>query len=88
MGRNLNSLERRGLVRIRLATSTSASTSSISRPRGGRDRGGTAVLAQGSKRIAALVQFSAIGELADQLDAGGRVSRFSREKSSTIKKCQ
>jgi len=32
------------------------------------------------KRIAALVEFSAIGALADQLDAGGRVSRFSREK--------
>jgi hypothetical protein len=31
-------------------------------------------------RIAALVQPSAIGELADQLDAGGRVSRFPREK--------
>jgi len=27
-----------------------------------------------------LVQPSAIGELADQLDAGGRVSRFPREK--------
>jgi hypothetical protein len=62
MGRNLNPLERRGLVRIEV---------------GNFDQREAAIEAalpywrKAQERIAALVQPSAIGELADQLDALG-----------------
>ena len=81
MGRNLNPLERRGLVRIevgnvdqreRVAYLTAAGEAAI--------EAALPYWRKAQDRIAALVQPSAIGELADQLEAGGRVSRFSREK--------
>ena len=81
MGRNLNPLERRGLVRIevgnvdqreRVAHLTAAGEAAI--------EAALPHWRKAQERIAALVQPSAIGELADQLDAGGRVSRFPREK--------
>ena len=81
MGRNLDPLERRGLVRIeagnidqreRVAYLTSAGEAAI--------EAALPYWRKAQKRIAALVQPAAIGELADQLDGGGRVSRFSREK--------
>jgi len=81
MGRNLNPLERRGLVRIEVGNVdqrehvvylTAAGEAAI--------EAALPYWRKTQKRIAALVQFSAIGALADQLDAGGRVSRFSREK--------
>jgi DNA-binding MarR family transcriptional regulator len=73
MGRNLNPLERRGLVRIEVgnvdqrehvAHLTAAGASAIE----------TALpyWRKAQQRIAALVQPSAIGELADQLDALGK----------------
>jgi DNA-binding MarR family transcriptional regulator len=81
MGRNLNPLERRGLVRIEVgnvdqrehvAHLTAAGEAAI--------EAALPYWRKAQDRIAALVQPSAIGELADQLDAGGRVSRFPREK--------
>src|SRR3984893_12228140 len=90
MGRNLNPLERHGLVRIevgnvdqreRVAHLTAAGEAAIEAalPR----------WREAQERIAALVQASTIGELADQLDALGHVSRFPREiKSGTIRKRQ
>ena len=73
MGRNLNPLERRGLVRIEVGnvdqrehvahlTAAGASTIETALP----------YWRKAQQRIAALVQPSAIGELADQLDALGK----------------
>ena len=77
MGRNLNPLERRGLVRIEVgdadqrerivyltAAGEAAMKAALPRWR------------KAQQRIATLVEPSAIAELADQLDAGGRVTRF------------
>src|ERR1700746_2810410 len=70
MGRNLNPLERRGLVRIevgnvdqreRIAYLTAAGEAAIA--------AALPYWRKAQKRIAALVQPSAIAELADQLDA-------------------
>ena len=87
MGRNLNPLERRGLVRIevgnadqrqRVAYLTAAGEAAIA-----------AALPhwrKAQKRIAALVQPSAIAELADQLDALGAGEQIpTEEKSGTIR---
>ena len=72
MGRNLNPLERRGLVRIevgnvdqreRVAHLTAAGEAAI--------EAALPHWRKAQERIAALVQPSAIGELADQLDALG-----------------
>ena len=72
MGRNLNPLERRGLVRIevgnvdqreRVAYLTAAGEAAI--------EAALPYWRKAQERIAALVQPSAIGELADQLDALG-----------------
>jgi DNA-binding MarR family transcriptional regulator len=72
MGRNLNPLERRGLVRIeggnvdqreRVAYLTAAGEAAI--------EAALPYWRETQKRIAALVRPSAIGELADQLDALG-----------------
>ena len=77
MGRNLNPLERRGLVRIEVgnvdqrehvAYLTAAGEAAI--------EAALPYWRKAQKRIAALVQPAAIGELADQLDGGGRVSRI------------
>jgi DNA-binding MarR family transcriptional regulator len=86
MGRNLNPLERRGLVRIkvgnadqreRIAYLTAAGEAAIA-----------AALPhwrKAQKRIAALVQPSAIAKLADQLDAFAvREQIATEEKSGTI----
>ena len=79
MGRNLNPLERRGLVRIEVGNVdqrehvvylTAAGEAAI--------EAALPYWRKTQKRIAALVEFSAIGELADQLDAGGRVEQNSR----------
>jgi DNA-binding MarR family transcriptional regulator len=80
MGRNLNPLERRGLVRIEVGNIDQRER--VAYLTAGGEAAIEAALPYWRKaqdRIAALVQPSAIGELADQLDAGGRVSRFSRE---------
>jgi DNA-binding MarR family transcriptional regulator len=84
MGRNLNPLERRGLVRIevgnvdqreRVAYLTAAGEAAI--------EAALPYWRKAQERIAALVQPSAIGELADQLDALG-----AREADSRVRKQQ
>ena len=81
MGRNLNPLERRGLVRIEVgnvdqrehvAYLTSAGEAAI--------EAALPYWRKVQERTAALVRPSAIGELANQLDALGHASRFPREK--------
>ena len=82
MGRNLNPLERRGLVRIevgnvdqreRVAYLTAAGEAAI--------EAALPYWRKAQERIAALVQPSAIGELADQLDSlGAREKKPGRSK--------
>jgi DNA-binding MarR family transcriptional regulator len=70
MGRNLNPLERRGLVRFRVGNSDQRERIAYLTPAG--EAAIAAALPhwrKAQKQIAALVQPSAIAELADQLDA-------------------
>ncbi|HEX3497053.1 MAG TPA: MarR family winged helix-turn-helix transcriptional regulator [Methylocella sp.] len=88
MGRNLNPLERRGLVRIEVGTVdqrervvylTAAGEAAI--------EAALPYWRKAQERIAALVRPSAIGELAERLDAlEAREPIPTREKSRTIRK--
>jgi DNA-binding MarR family transcriptional regulator len=89
MGRNLNPLERRGLVRIevgnvdqreRVVYLTAAGEAAI--------EAALPHWRKAQERIAALVRPSAIGELAERLDALEAHEQIpTREKSRTIRKC-
>jgi DNA-binding MarR family transcriptional regulator len=83
MGRNLDPLERRGLVRIeagnidqreRVAHLTAAGEAAI--------EAALPYWRKAQERIAALVQPSTIGELAHRLDVAGARERFPREKTA------